>query len=125
MSFGTRIPTAFALLAVAALGVSACSSTDDAGAIDVVSSEKACTVAETNLDAGTAKFNVSNEGDDVTEVYVYGDGDEIKGEVENIGPGTSRTFSVDLVAGSYEVACKPGMKGDGIRTPITVTGSGG
>ena len=45
------------------------------------------------------------------------------GEVENIGPGTSRDFTVDLGAGTYEVACKPGQTGDGIRTEITVTGT--
>ena len=74
-------------------------------------------VARTDLDAGTSTFAVKNDGDDVTEVYVYADGDEVKGEVENIGPGTSRDLDVDLTAGEYEVACKPGMKGDGIRTP--------
>ena len=46
-------------------------------------------------------------------------------QVENIGPGTSRDFTVDLSAGTYEVACKPGQKGDGIRTPVTVSGQGG
>jgi uncharacterized cupredoxin-like copper-binding protein len=44
-------------------------------------------------------------------------------EVENIGPGTSRDMDVDLSAGTYEVACKPGQKGDGIRQQITVTGA--
>jgi iron uptake system component EfeO len=41
-------------------------------------------------------------------------------EKENIGPGTSATVAVDLAAGAYEVACKPGMTGDGIRTALTV-----
>ena len=45
-------------------------------------------------------------------------------EVENIGPGISRDLETDLAAGSYEIACKPGQTGDGIRTPITVTGDG-
>jgi uncharacterized cupredoxin-like copper-binding protein len=95
------------------------------GAIDVTAGDDSCTVAETDLTAGRLTFHVTNEGSDVTEVYVYADGDEVQGEVENIGPGTSRNLTVDLVAGDYEVACKPGMKGDGIRTPITVTGAGG
>jgi iron uptake system component EfeO len=43
--------------------------------------------------------------------------------VENIGPGTMRDLSVDLGAGTYEVACKPGQTGDGIRQKITVTGA--
>src|SRR3954451_25473377 len=107
------------------VGLGECSSEDTKGAIDVTATNDRCTVAKTDLRAGSSTFAVQNDGDDVTEVYVYGKGDEVKGEVENIGPGTSRNLAVDLVAGKYEVACKPGMKGDGIRTTITVTGSGG
>lgn len=112
-------------IVVLAAGLAACSSTDTKGAIAVTASNDACKVAKTDLRAGKSTFAVKNDGDDVTEVYVYAKGDEVKGEVENIGPGTSRTLTADLGAGSYEVACKPGMKGDGIRTRITVTGTGG
>jgi iron uptake system component EfeO len=44
------------------------------------------------------------------------------GEAENIGPSTSRDLVVELTPGRYEVACKPGMTGKGIRTPLAVTG---
>ena len=37
------------------------------------------------------------------------------GEVENIAPGLSRDLHVELPAGTYETACKPGMIGKGIR----------
>src|SRR6476661_265964 len=113
------------ILLVATAGIAACSSTDTKGAIDVTATNSACKVARTALPAGKSTFSVQNDGDDVTEVYVYGKGDEVKGQVENIGPGTSRDLTVDLTAGEYEVACKPGMKGDGIRTKISVTGAGG
>ncbi|HZL06378.1 MAG TPA: hypothetical protein VFE45_13345 [Coriobacteriia bacterium] len=43
------------------------------------------------------------------------------GERENFGPGTTRDLAVTLDAGNYDVACKPKMTGDGIRTKITVT----
>jgi uncharacterized cupredoxin-like copper-binding protein len=70
---------------------------------------------------------VTNDGSKVTEVYVYAkSGDaftKVVSEVENIGPGTSRDLDADLSAGTYEVACKPGQKGDGIRQKITVTGT--
>jgi uncharacterized cupredoxin-like copper-binding protein len=111
-----------ALLLVPALA--ACSS-ESGDTIAVTASDTSCKVAETELPAGTTRLKVTNEGSDVTEVYVYTLDDEVKGEVENIGPGTSRTLTADLTAGRYEVACKPGMKGDGIRTPIRVVGSGG
>ncbi len=47
------------------------------------------------------------------------------GEVENVTTGTSRTLTVDLVAGDYLVRCKPGQSGDGFESPFTVTGDGG
>src|SRR5205085_1933340 len=113
------------LVLVLALGASACSSDDTKGAIDVTATNDRCDVSKTDLEAGKSTFAVKNDGDDVTEVYVYAEGDEVKGEVENIGPGTSRNLTVDLTAGHYELACKPGMKGDGIRTKLSVTGGGG
>ena len=71
-------------------------------------------------------FDVTNSGSQVTEVYVYGaDGSEfttVVGEVEDIGPGTSRDMTADLGHGTYEVACKPGQTGDGVRATLTVTG---
>ena len=89
--------------------------------VKVTAAETSCVVERASLPAGTHTFAVSNEGRDVTEVYVYGKGDAIKGEVENVAPGTQRELVVQLAAGSYEVACKPGQKGSGIRTALTVT----
>ena len=40
------------------------------------------------------------------------------GEVENITPGLSRELRVELPAGTYQTACKPGMIGDGIRADV-------
>ena len=97
--------------------------------VAVAAADDSCSVAETDLPAGEITFAVSNEGSKVTEVYVYADSDgeftKVVSEVENIGPGTSRDLRVDLAAGTYEVACKPGQTGDGIRTKITVAGEGG
>ena len=111
--------------------LSACGNGDTASgsSYDIKAGDSSCDVEETDLDAGHVAFKVENVGSDVTEVYVYGkDGDaftKIMGEKENIGPGTSQTLELDLAAGDYQVACKPGMTGDGIRTGLTVTGSGG
>lgn len=118
------VPTS--LLACGVLALTACSSTaSDKDAIAVTATDTQCRVAQTELTAGDLTFRVTNDGGDVTEVYVYTESGDVEGEVENIGPGTSRNLNVNLTAGDYEVACKPGQKGDGIRTPITVTGSGG
>lgn len=94
--------------------------------VAVTAGDDECTVDPTDLAAGQTTFEVTNAGSSVTEVYVYaeenGEYTKIVSEVENIGPGTSRDMEVDLTSGTYEVACKPGQTGDGIRTQITVSG---
>jgi iron uptake system component EfeO len=93
-----------------------------ADTITVAATDDACDVASGELPAGTHQFQVTNSGDQVTEFYVYAEGDRVMGEVENIAPGLTRELLVELPAGDYETACKPGMVGDGIRTALTVTG---
>jgi iron uptake system component EfeO len=92
------------------------------GKIAVTATDTACDVATTDLPAGTATFAVTNNGTKVTEFYVYAPGDRIMGEVENIVPGLTRDLIVELPAGTYETACKPGMVGKGVRGPLKVTG---
>ena len=58
--------------------------------------------------AATSSFTITNAGTKVTEFYVYAAGDRVMGEVENIVPGLSRELIVELTAGTYETACKPG-----------------
>jgi uncharacterized cupredoxin-like copper-binding protein len=118
------------LCALAAPVLAACGDSDaaaDGTTVAVEASDDACKVSDTELDAGPVTFKVTNKGGKVTEVYVYGEDDgkytKIISEVENIGPGTSRNLSVDLGGGTYEVACKPGQTGDGIRQKITVSGA--
>ena len=90
--------------------------------IAVKATDTACEVAATTLNAGTHVFQVTNAGAKVTEFYVYTADGKVVGEVENVTPGLSRELRVELPAGSYEAACKPGMVGDGIRTTLTVSG---
>lgn len=121
-----------ALLPALALAVltAACGGSDDgdggsssaADTIPVAATDDACDVEASELAAGTHEFAVTNNGSKVTEFYVYAEGDRVMAEVENIAPGLSRDLLVELPAGEYETACKPGMVGDGIRNPLTVTG---
>lgn len=91
--------------------------------IAVTSSDDACEVALTEAPSGTVTFTVTNTGSAATEFYLYGeDGQQIVGEVENIGPGLSRDLVVTVEPGTYQTACKPGMVGEGIRADFTVTG---
>ncbi|GAA4705245.1 peptidase M75 family protein [Pseudonocardia yuanmonensis] len=94
------------------------------GPISVTASDTACDVSAREAPAGNISFTVKNTGTKVTEFYLYDTGDRIMGEVENIGPGLSRNLIVEVPdGGSYTTACKPGMVGDGIRAPFTVTGT--
>ena len=89
--------------------------------IDVVSTDSTCEVAVTEAPAGTITFSVRNEGSNVTEFYLYGgNGSQVVGEVEDIGPGLTRSLTVEPEPGSYVTACKPGMVGDGIRGDFEV-----
>lgn len=133
-----RVPrTAWAVTACAALlALSACSGLtesnepadaggDGEGTITVDSSAEACELTAAEAPSGNVVFKVTNSGDEVTEFYLYGsDGMRIVGEVENVGPGLTRDLVVRAEPGDYVTACKPGMKGDGIRSDFTVTDSG-
>lgn len=113
-----------AAIACAALALTACgpsSKTAKGDTISVAATDSSCEVGATTLPAGAHTFAIKNKGSRVTEVYLYAPGDKIVAEKENIGPGTSYNLTVDLKAGTYEVACKPGMVGDGIRSPLTVS----
>jgi iron uptake system component EfeO len=130
-----------AVLAGAVLGLAGCgssgggstSSNGDApssGAgvteVTVTSSDTACDLSATTGPAGQYTFKVTNSGGAVTEFYVLADGGaRIVGEVENVGPELTRDLTVVLKAGDYTTACKPGMVGDGIQAPFTVTGDAG
>src|SRR4051812_22468567 len=119
--------TSAAVLTLAACGGSGTATQTAAKASDdiaVGATDTTCSVAATKLTAGTHRFTVTNTGSRTTEFYVYATGDRVVGEVENIAPGVARTLLVDLPAGKYEAACKPGMVGDGIRHALTVTGAG-
>ena len=127
----TRALTLTAALAVpVVIGLAGCSSAEtpsasaSGGPIAVSATDTTCEVARAEAPAGTVEFTVTNTGTKVNEFYVYAEGDRILGEVENVTPGLSRTFHVELAEpGTYETACKPGMVGDGIRSPFTVTGT--
>ncbi|MGH8791353.1 MAG: iron uptake system protein EfeO [Stackebrandtia sp.] len=115
-----------AVVALAAAGLAACEAEPSAeggdGPIPVTATDDACEVSVVEAEAGTVSFDVTNEGTKVTEFYVYAEGNRVMGEVENIAPSATRELIVELTAGEYETACKPGMTGDGIRGDFTVTG---
>ncbi|MBE9500192.1 peptidase M75 family protein [Streptomyces sp. GKU 257-1] len=116
-----------ALAAISVAAVSGCAEKADAGgdgAIEVTATDDSCEVSRKTFPAGHVQLAVENKGSKVTEVYVlYPDG-RIVTERENIGAGTKAKITAEVEAGDYEIACKPGMKGDGIRQKVEATGGG-
>jgi iron uptake system component EfeO len=101
------------------------SGSGDGRTISVTSTDDSCELSTDKAPAGNLVYKVKNQGDEVTEFYLYGeDGLRIVGEVENVGPGLSRDLVINVPAGKYIPACKPGMVGKGIRSAFTVSGGG-
>jgi iron uptake system component EfeO len=91
--------------------------------ITVAATDSACELSGAEVSTGPRTFVITNNGTKVTEFYVYGEGERVMGEVENISPGLERKLIVQLgEPGTYQTACKPGMVGDGIRSDFKVTG---
>ena len=129
MKFHTSLAALTA--ALAAFALTSCQAKEDKSAgdskgpaeITVNASDNACELSGTENSTGPATFVITNNGTKVTEFYVYGEGERVMGEVENISPGLQRKLIVQLAEpGTYQTACKPGMVGDGIRSDFKVTG---
>jgi plastocyanin len=116
------------LLAIGAttlLALTACSTESADSTVEVTGTDDACIIAQDVVDAGKVGFEFLNEAGKVNELYVLKANGDTLGEVENVTTGTSRTLTVDLVAGDYLVRCKPGQTGDGFEAAFTVAGEGG
>ncbi|WP_327694449.1 iron uptake system protein EfeO [Streptomyces sp. NBC_00459] len=121
LSVVTAAATAAALAAVTGCTEKGSSGSGD-GAISVTATDDKCEVSKKEFPAGHIELDIENKGSKVTEVYVLFPDDRIVTERENIGPGTKQKVTAEVKAGDYTIACKPGMKGDGIRQAVKATG---
>ncbi|MGC8921266.1 iron uptake system protein EfeO [Streptomyces sp. PG2] len=122
LSVVTAAATAAALAAVT--GCTQKSDADAGDAIQVTAADSTCDTSATSVPAGQVTLKIENKGSRATEVEILFPDDRIVSEKENIGPGTKYTLTAEVKAGSYEIACRPGMKGHGVRQKLTVTGGG-
>ncbi|MDH6216582.1 iron uptake system protein EfeO [Streptomyces pseudovenezuelae] len=120
LSAVTAVATAAALAAVT--GCTSKSSGDGDDAIQVTAADSKCGTSTKSVAAGQVTLKIENKGSKATEVEILFPDDRIVSEKENIGPGTKYTLTAEVKAGSYEIACRPGMKGHGVRQKLTVTG---
>ena len=63
-----------------------------AGDVAVTATYTSCQLARAELPAGVNRFVITNNGNKITEFYVY-QGSKALGEVENISPQTSRNLA--------------------------------
>ena len=130
-----RLATLGAIVALATIGIVAgpaqastappastpASSPDGPGVttIAVQLTAEGCPAPEAEYPAGALTFDVENvDATAVTEFEVLS-GDRILGEKENLPPGFSGSFSLDLGPGTYELYC-PGAGTE--RSEITLVG---
>ncbi|MEU0780427.1 iron uptake system protein EfeO [Streptomyces sp. NPDC006173] len=120
LSVVTAAATAAALAAVT--GCTEKSDAKNGDAIQVTAADSTCDTSVKSVPAGQVTLKIENKGSKATEVEILFPDDRIVSEKENIGPGTKYTLTAEVKAGSYEIACRPGMKGLGVRQKLTVTG---
>jgi len=120
LSVVTAVATAAALTAVT--GCTEKSKGDQDAAVQVTAADSKCDTSAKSVPAGQVTLKIENKGSRATEVEILFPDDRIVSEKENIGPGTKYTLTAEVKAGSYEIACRPGMKGHGVRQKLAVTG---
>jgi iron uptake system component EfeO len=118
-----RVGVVVAAALVAALA--GCSSSPADQSISVTGTDTECTPASSTVSAGTVELRFDNKGTKVNELYVLRPDGSIVTEKEDVAPGVAARVTVELPAGSYVLQCKPGMTGDGIKVPLTVTAAQG
>jgi iron uptake system component EfeO len=109
-------------LALLALFVAACGSSDKAPAgskeLSFTLTDEGCSPHDAAAPAGPINFKVKGESAGVTELEVL-DGETLLGERENITDGLSGSFALTLEEGEYTVRCNGGSEEDGT---LKVTG---
>ena len=90
----------------------------DGRTIVVTMTDVGCPPVPATISAGPVTFQVVNQDSGRSSEAELVQGDRILGEKENLTPGLSGSFSLELAAGDYEVYC-PGATTE--RTPFTVS----
>ncbi|HVW80288.1 MAG TPA: iron uptake system protein EfeO [Mycobacteriales bacterium] len=117
--------------AAAAIALSACGGGSGGGnaptgtdasrtATVTITAANGCQISSTTFPAGALTFNITNKDAAAVSEVELDSGERIVGEKENLPPGFSGTFSVEVGGGTYSLYC-PGAKRENI--PITVTGT--
>ena len=118
---GAAVP----LLAGACL--TGCADKSEGGSADgvrVTAEDKACKVSDTTFPAGNVKFAGGEQGLQGHRGLRPLPRRPHRHRAGEHRPRHQGRVTAEVKAGDYEIACKPGMKGDGIRQKVTATGKG-
>lgn len=123
------LPVALPAVLLAVATAAACSSSNssatpatkaDAHVANVTIASDRCVTDQESYAAGGVTFNVANKSaTGVSEIEIL-DGERILAEKENVPPGFSGTFSVNLQPRTYTLYC-PGATTE--RVPLKITGT--
>jgi iron uptake system component EfeO len=116
---------AILLSSIAVIGLAACSGggSSDGGVAQrsFTLTDQGCIPQQASVPSGPVTISVANGGTTrVTELELRNSSGIILGERENLTPGLSGSFSLDLQPGSYEIACP--NSGNVIQGKLAVTG---
>ncbi|MFF5160060.1 iron uptake system protein EfeO [Streptomyces sp. NPDC000348] len=121
LSLVTAVATAAALAALTGCTEKG-GDADGEQVVGVTATDDTCEVSKKEFPAGHVELAIENKGSKVTEVYLLFPDDRVVTERENIGPGTKQRVTAEVKSGDYLIACKPGMRGKGIRQAVRATG---
>ncbi|WP_163549681.1 iron uptake system protein EfeO [Candidatus Frankia nodulisporulans] len=129
-----RAPVAYSAIAIVlATSAVACGGSDSGGSggsgsgekqtVTLTLTSKGCSPSVTSIPAGPTTFNVVNkDAGAVTEAELM-KGDTILGEKENIAPGLSGSFSLNVKPGSYQLYCPGGSGPEKVDFTVTAAAS--
>jgi uncharacterized cupredoxin-like copper-binding protein len=110
---------ALVALAVACGGGSGDKESDETPEIKVNLTTEGCTPANVKAKTGPAKFVVTNkDAPAVSELEVL-EGNHVLGEVENVKPGVTRSFTLVLQPGTFALSCPGGTKSADGKLSVT------
>ena len=100
--------SALLLLLLFLAGCGSSSSSSGAPSVKVQLTDAGCSPAQLKLNAGPTTFSVSNAGTAKVSEFEVLDGERILGEKENLAPGLSGNFTLNLKPGRYAISCPGG-----------------
>ncbi|MET0476006.1 MAG: iron uptake system protein EfeO [Mycobacterium sp.] len=89
--------------------------------VTVQLTEEGCSPTTAEAVAGPTTFEAQTDRTDEPELEIL-DGDRLLGEVANLAPSITGTFSITLEPGTYDMRC--GQHSDPVTGTLTVTGEG-